>query len=70
MSSNELDGYHFAGKMKRVICAIIDVLPELKLSTTIFCTLKSKNKKRYRGIEPLASVWKTEVLPLYEYRNN
>ena len=24
--------------------------------------------KRYRGIEPLASVWKTEVLPLYEYR--
>ena len=26
--------------------------------------------KRYRGVEPLASVWKTEVLPLYEYRDD
>ena len=24
--------------------------------------------KRYRGIEPLTSVWKTEVIPFYEYR--
>lgn len=31
--------------------------------------VRAINKKRYRGIEPLASVWKTEVLPLYEYRN-
>ena len=32
---------------------------------TVFST---PSMRRYRGIEPLASVWKTEVLPLYEYR--
>jgi hypothetical protein len=29
---------------------------------------RSLNIERARGIEPLASVWKTEVLPLYEAR--
>lgn len=33
-----------------------------------YSTIQLATPKRYRGIEPLASVWKTEVLPLYEYR--
>ncbi len=34
-----------------------------------YSTIELATLKRYRGIEPLASVWKTEVLPLYEYRD-
>ena len=34
-----------------------------------YSTIELATPKRYRGIEPLASVWKTEVLPLYEYRD-
>ena len=32
------------------------------------CWYRSQHKKRNRRIELLASVWKTEVLPLYEFR--
>ena len=40
----------------------------LQEKPVIKATHSKSDSKRYRGIEPLTSVWKTEVIPFYEYR--